>query len=246
MNEGSEDKSENLVILPSGKTFKRKIFSKYTDDELKSIVAECSNIKHITTTLKLNAVYHYKIKDFIDKNKLSIAHFKVIQQNQYYNHTPHNGKTIRSNTHLKKRLLDEKKLINKCAICKMDPIWNNKPITLQLDHINGDHFNNNIENLRLLCPNCHSQTDTYTGRNCKKNDKKRRKCSECKIASITQKNNNGICKSCRPILKRKGVNISIKLFLIESCIGTISKELVIIEKFLPDRKRFIIIFVISS
>ena len=68
MNEGSEDKSENLVILPSGKTFKRKIFSKYTDDELKSIVAECSNIKHITTTLKLNAA-----------TDSCLMHFMVVQ-----------------------------------------------------------------------------------------------------------------------------------------------------------------------
>mgnify|MGYP003348440501 CR=1 FL=1 len=55
----------------------------------------------------------------------------------------------------------------------------------------------------MLFRSCHSQTDTYTGRNCSKNDKSRRTCSECKISNITYRNSNGICKSCRPILLKK-------------------------------------------
>lgn len=43
--------------------------------------------------------------------------------------------------------------------------YNNKPITLQIDHTDGNSSNNNITNLRLLCPNCHSQTNTYAGKN---------------------------------------------------------------------------------
>lgn len=43
--------------------------------------------------------------------------------------------------------------------------WLDKPLSLHLDHIDGDKLNNNQDNLRLLCPNCHSQTDTYGGRN---------------------------------------------------------------------------------
>jgi hypothetical protein len=52
----------------------------------------------------------------------------------------------------------------KCEECGNDGTWNDKPITLQLDHISGDHYNNSIENIRILCPNCHSQTPTYCGR----------------------------------------------------------------------------------
>ena len=40
-----------------------------------------------------------------------------------------------------------------------------EPISLELDHINGDSFNNDVNNLRLLCPNCHSITNTFRGRN---------------------------------------------------------------------------------
>ena len=46
--------------------------------------------------------------------------------------------------------------------------WNNKSITLQLDHINGINNDNRLENLRFLCPNCHSQTETFCGSNAKK------------------------------------------------------------------------------
>lgn len=52
----------------------------------------------------------------------------------------------------------------KCSKCGIEK-WNNKEIILELDHINGINNDNRLENLRLLCPNCHSQTDTFRGRN---------------------------------------------------------------------------------
>ncbi len=66
---------------------------------------------------------------------------------------------------LKKRLLKEGLLEYKCAICGNTGEWLGQPLTLQLDHINGDHFDHRLENLRLLCPNCHSQTETFSGKN---------------------------------------------------------------------------------
>jgi endogenous inhibitor of DNA gyrase (YacG/DUF329 family) len=49
----------------------------------------------------------------------------------------------------------------KCFECGVESIWNNKPLVLQLDHIDGDSDNNYPKNLRLLCPNCHSQTENF-------------------------------------------------------------------------------------
>lgn len=61
---------------------------------------------------------------------------------------------------LKARLIRAKLLKNECSQCGLT-LWQNKPITLELDHINGENRDYRIENLRLLCPNCHAQTDTY-------------------------------------------------------------------------------------
>ena len=52
-----------------------------------------------------------------------------------------------------------------CSECGLVDVWNGKSITLHLDHINGNCRDNRIQNLRYLCPNCHSQTNTYAGRN---------------------------------------------------------------------------------
>lgn len=47
----------------------------------------------------------------------------------------------------------------------MANVWNGKPLMLQLDHIDGNHQNHVISNLRFICPNCHSQTETFSGKN---------------------------------------------------------------------------------
>lgn len=69
---------------------------------------------------------------------------------------------------LKKRLIDNGLLKNKCAICGLSPEWNGKPLILRLDHINGVNDDNRLHNLRLVCPNCDSQLDTFCGKNINK------------------------------------------------------------------------------
>jgi hypothetical protein len=82
------------------------------------------------------------------------------------------------NTHeTKLRLIKLGLLQNNCSICSIVN-WNGKFLSLHIDHIDGNPRNNAITNLRLLCPNCHSQTDTYCGKNVNKN-KKRNYCLEC-------------------------------------------------------------------
>ncbi|MEU6117955.1 HNH endonuclease signature motif containing protein [Streptomyces sp. NPDC047117] len=53
----------------------------------------------------------------------------------------------------------------RCALCGIGPTWQNQPLPLEVDHINSDWRDNRLENLRFLCPNCHSTTDSYRGRN---------------------------------------------------------------------------------
>lgn len=69
-----------------------------------------------------------------------------------------------SRHHLKTRLLQEGVKENRCEQCGIST-WRGKPLNMQLHHKNGDGLDNRIENLEFLCANCHSQTDTYGGRN---------------------------------------------------------------------------------
>lgn len=64
---------------------------------------------------------------------------------------------------LKLRLIKQGLKEDKCEVCEIVQ-WNGKLISMHLDHINGNHYDHSIENLRILCPNCHSQTETYAGK----------------------------------------------------------------------------------
>jgi DNA-binding CsgD family transcriptional regulator len=70
----------------------------------------------------------------------------------------------RSRFNLKLRLVRSGLKQKLCEVCGI-AAWNGRPISLALHHMNGDRYDNRIENLQLLCPNCHSQTDTFAGRN---------------------------------------------------------------------------------
>jgi Zn finger protein HypA/HybF involved in hydrogenase expression len=69
--------------------------------------------------------------------------------------------SVVSKNTLKNRILKENLIEYKCGSCELGDTWNGKKIQLQLDHINGKNDDNRVENLRYLCPNCHSQTETY-------------------------------------------------------------------------------------
>ena len=69
-----------------------------------------------------------------------------------------------SRSHLKKRLLRTGLKENRCERCGIEE-WQGKPLNMHLHHVNGDGLDNRLENLEMLCGNCHSQTDNYGGRN---------------------------------------------------------------------------------
>jgi hypothetical protein len=68
---------------------------------------------------------------------------------------------------VKKYLLEAGILVNVCELCGLSE-WRGKPLTIQVDHRNGIRDDHRFENLRMLCPNCHSQTDTFGARNLKR------------------------------------------------------------------------------
>ena len=69
---------------------------------------------------------------------------------------------------IKRRIIQKNLLEYKCSECDLEDNWNGKPLSLQLDHINGVNNDHRLSNLRFLCPNCHTQQDTYAAKNINK------------------------------------------------------------------------------
>lgn len=113
------------------------------------------------------------LNDRIKKLNLDISHFKSASEITYENTKLSKEQVLEkcatnskiSSSSLKRLLLREGILKNICSECGQGPTWNNKPLILQLDHIDGNSMNNELINLRILCPHCHSQTDTFSGKN---------------------------------------------------------------------------------
>lgn len=91
--------------------------------------------------------------------------------------------------------------------CNLGPEWCGKLLRLHLDHIDGDHFNNELKNLRILCPNCHSQTETYGALKQKKIKEPKpprikttilipkRQCKKCG-GPVSTRSILGLCRKC--------------------------------------------------
>jgi 5-methylcytosine-specific restriction endonuclease McrA len=109
------------------------------------------------------------------KGKSLTPNSKIFTKDSYY-----------SNELVKNRIVKDNLLKYCCVKCGIDS-WQGETIVLDLDHINGDNTDNRLENLRYLCPNCHSQTDTYKGRN--KNTGKQ-KISDAELLEAYNKTNN--------------------------------------------------------
>lgn len=115
------------------------------------------------------------LRKFQQETDISISHFCAARNRELNSKDIFKKDSVNRHSTVKNRILREELIPYQCAICKIGPIWNNAKLTIQLDHINGDSSDNRLENLRFLCPNCHSQTDTYCSRNFKNENRVKRK-----------------------------------------------------------------------
>lgn len=149
---------------------------RYTDEQLKNAVAESYSLARVLEKLGIRpAGGNYDvIKKHIRRLELDTSHFTGKGWSKGQKHTFVRQRdledilvidsTYMSSHHLKNRLLAEGIFQHQCVSCNLTE-WLERPIPLEIDHINGDRRDNRLENLRLLCPNCHALTETYRGRN---------------------------------------------------------------------------------
>ena len=151
-------------------------FRKYTEEQLKQAIQSSQSISQILTKIGLapKGGNYRVINNYINENNIDIKHFVGKSWNKGKTFGPkHSTKDYLSNLYpigshkLRKRLLSEKVFEPKCSNCELTT-WLNKPILLELEHKDGNHKNNQLINLCLLCPNCHAFTSTYRGKNKKK------------------------------------------------------------------------------
>lgn len=155
----------------------RGIWATISEEEVSTIVLGASSIADVAKKLGLKPIGgNYKtIKRHIERLGLSIDHFTG--QGWLKGKTHGFAKKIPleeilvdgsnyASDKLKKRLLKAGLMVYQCRECGLSE-WNGKPISLELEHRNGNSRDNRIENVELLCPNCHSQTTTWRGRNIK-------------------------------------------------------------------------------
>jgi 5-methylcytosine-specific restriction endonuclease McrA len=147
---------------------------KYTVDQLREAVSSSTSIRQVLSKLSIIAAggNYATIKAAFIHYDLDTSHFtgqasnrgKVFTfRNQPLSAYLNNSKKIQSDK-LRRRLIQEGLLATSCASCNLSD-WLGGPIPLELDHVDGNRLNNNLSNLRLLCPNCHALTPTYRGKN---------------------------------------------------------------------------------
>lgn len=197
---------------------KSKIYN-YTPEELQELLNISHSYSDILISIGLSAGggCHNTLKRIVEEynldktqflqNKKEFEHNRILSLNKNTKISLEDilveNSTYTNNLSLKRRLINEGFKELKCERCGLIE-WQGYPIPLQLHHKNGIHTDNRLLNLEILCPNCHSLTDTYAGKNVKYNTKKYF-CKECgkeitryatyckKCASQYKKNNTKCC-----------------------------------------------------
>lgn len=170
---------------------KEDILRMIHNHEPKTVICKFLNCKHVTLNSylkKLNINYSgnmgMKGKKTDKKRKSALEYIK---------------KDVLQNSKLRKKLIEDGHKKDECELCGLNS-WVGQKITLELHHKDGNHYNNDLNNLQILCPNCHSLTPNHSINKSKKPKtvkkiiiKKENNCLQCNIP-IKQKSN--VCKKC--------------------------------------------------
>ncbi|WP_079186039.1 HNH endonuclease [Streptomyces sp. CB01580] len=147
-----------------------KKWVRYSDEALRESVAASTSVKEVLQRLGVSPVggSHTHFSRRIAALDIDTTHFA---KRRGRIEVPHGGLLVLGSpqdgrihhARLRRELL-RLGVPERCARCGTGTMWNGRPLRLEVDHKNADWWDNRPENLRFLCPNCHSVTDTYRGR----------------------------------------------------------------------------------
>ena len=144
-------------------------------DELKDLVSQSIHYADLMRKLEYTANRGNSLKglkSYLSDNNIDTSHFNKYKNRNYklsnnikisLEDIMVENSTYTNLTRFKERLIKANLLEYKCSCCGITT-WNNQSLILQLHHINGNNRDNRLENLTFLCPNCHSQTENYSGK----------------------------------------------------------------------------------
>lgn len=150
--------------------------ARWTKEVLEAAVAVSANMTEVLRHLGLEPVggNHTHISRRVRALRIDTSHFtgQPVDGRPVRRRTPEQILVEQDPAHARRvhsdrlrRLMLAAGVTDRCALCETEPAWRGRPLPLEVDHVDGNWRNNRLENLRLLCPNCHSATDTYRGRN---------------------------------------------------------------------------------
>lgn len=160
----------------------KSLINRYSDEEFIRIWNMSSSMKNFAQNLGYKTYTGdagTRIRKRVDSLNLTDEHFQVKRPlkrsvaNIFCKDSTADQKTLR-NWYIKGQYTDYK-----CSICGQLPFWNGKELSLTLDHINGDNHDNQLENLRWVCPNCDRQLDTFGSKNKTHSPIKKYYCIDC-------------------------------------------------------------------
>jgi len=176
--------------------------NKKTLEEIKLAVKESFSSAQACRILGLteNGSTATRLRKIVAENNIDISHWTgqlwskgktALDDPRIREKSTENIFTINSDanaSYVRSLILKKNLLEYKCTKCNNDGTWNGEDLTLQLDHINGIRTDQRLENLRWLCPNCHSQTDTYTSKN-RNHTSKKKVSDEALLTAVTDSAN---------------------------------------------------------